>query len=288
MKRLAIYGFVVAAAACLLFGLQRLRTPESEIAVGSSAPSLAKPSQPIPSRPVLNGKSKSRFETAPDLYALLQQLNDEASAGNVDAGWLAMKIRLYCGEFAKDPPSYMEATKGMMAIVPKPRAQVYQQARSRIANKCSRFEKDDALSRHQVDELTAKLAAAGSVAAQASELASHPDKFSPEQANDLVKTIKLGGDSESLLALGDAVVTSAPAREAAFGSQATVEEAQIALQLVACSRGLDCSPSGALMTMYCANGGVCGSFFNFRDLVRRGLLTEAGSQQVDTLAQTFH
>jgi len=99
----------------------------------------------------------------------------------------------------------------------------------------------------------------------------------------LVDRVQHSGDPEAYLAISDAMGTMASGHEKIFGSNSGSEISTFAWQLAACRRGLDCSPTGSLMSMYCLHGGICGNFSSFEDLVFRGLAPESDKTRINAM-----
>ncbi|MGH6753942.1 MAG: hypothetical protein ACREDP_17445, partial [Bradyrhizobium sp.] len=102
-------------------------------------------------------------------------------------------------------------------------------------------------------------------------------------AKELVARVRSSDDPQAYLALSEAMGMSASARPDLFGAASGTNYSTYAWQLAACEKGLNCSATGSLMTSYCTNGGMCGQFSDFRDMVFNGLVPRAEAHRINEL-----
>jgi hypothetical protein len=101
-------------------------------------------------------------------------------------------------------------------------------------------------------------AEAGSLAAEAALMGSgQPLRPTPEYKHDLVDRVQRSGDPEAYSALSPGMGIAASGEPALADRVAGTQMSELAWQVAACRLGQDCGPDSALMTSYCANGGIC-------------------------------
>jgi hypothetical protein len=101
-------------------------------------------------------------------------------------------------------------------------------------------------------------AEAGSLAAEAALMGSgQPLKDTPEYKRDLVERVQRSADPEAYSALSPGMGIAASGEPALSDRVAGTQMSELAWQMAACRLGQDCGPDSALMTSYCANGGIC-------------------------------
>ncbi|WP_158987401.1 hypothetical protein [Lysobacter panacisoli] len=200
---------------------------------------------------------RARFDASDDLYAYVQSLEAAVRENDADAIWMVSRVYDYCSSFAMAPAAYDRDTRaiGEMNMRGSP-AMVA--ARQRVGQRCSRFVPQDEITPRLVFLKRMEAAQAGSLAAEASLLASGaPLQETAEYKRDLVQRVQRSGDAEAYSALSPGMGIAASGQPALADQVAGTQFAELAWQLAACRLGLDCGPNGALMTSYCANGGIC-------------------------------
>lgn len=197
------------------------------------------------------------FEAVDDLHAFLQRLLPAAQSGNAEAAWMASRVYDYCAAHARDPSGFARDTAqlGNMGLATSASMVA---ARDRVAHRCRQFAPVDGIDRDLVLWYRVEAAEAGSLPAEAALLAmGEPLGEGVEYRSDLVDRVEASADPEAFSALAPAMGLAASGDPALAGRVAGTPMAELAWQLGACALGLDCTAEGALMTAYCANGGVC-------------------------------
>lgn len=199
------------------------------------------------------------FEQADDLYAYLQELLPAAQAGDADAAWFASRVYDYCAVHATDPAAYMRDT-GALGRMQLAASATMRAARDRVAHRCRQFVPGDGLGAGLVILQRLEAAEAGSLAAEAGLLAmGEPLEEGEGYRRGLVERVQASADAEAFFALAPAMGLAASGDPAHAGQVAGTTQAELAWNLAACELGMDCGAQGALMTAWCANGGVCAS-----------------------------
>lgn len=248
------------------------REGRGDVAATTSSPERAR--HPVPGRPAVDGAATPAglpglvaprrslglaegFEEADDLYVYLQRLLPAARAGDAEAAWFVSRVHDYCAAHAADPAAYARDTgtlgrMGLAASAPMIAA------RERVARRCRQFVPGDGLGAGLVIVKRLEAAEAGSLAAEASLLAmGEPLEEGAGYRRQLVERVQASADAEAFSALAPAMGLAASGDPAHAGQVAGTRQAELAWQLAACRLGMDCSAQGALMTAWCANGGVC-------------------------------
>lgn len=200
---------------------------------------------------------RARFDASDDLYAYVQSLEAAVRENDADAIWMVSRVYDYCSSFAMAPAAYDRDTRaiGEMNMRGSP-AMVA--ARQRVGQRCARFVPQDQITPQLVFLKRMDAAQAGSLAAEAALMASgSPLQETPEYKRDLVQRVQRSGDPEAYSALSPGMGIAASGQPALADQVAGTQFAELAWQLAACRLGMDCGPEGALMTSYCANGGIC-------------------------------
>ncbi|MGO3127320.1 MAG: hypothetical protein ACTIJY_04535 [Luteimonas sp.] len=259
---------------------------------GTSAPYVAAPLQAdradawpaAVTRPLLRA-----FEQAGDLFAFRQQLQPLADAGDADARWLLSRVDEYCAGFARDPAGFARDS-ALIDGMSLDAARALGTARDRIGTRCGRFVPDDAPTFMQLVERRQDAAEAGSLAAEAALLAmGTPLQDDMDYRRDLVERVQASRDPEAFVALSPAMGVAASGDAALADTVAGTQASELAWQLAACDLGLDCSANGALMTEYCANGGICArdARQDFSAFVRDAAVPRQGAEEIDRMKKTL-
>lgn len=235
--------------------------------------------------PVLSPRVE--FERTDDLYAFLQKLSPSVNAGDSDALWLVSKVVDYCYGYGMNPAGFAADTDTLVGNASKEAAAAIKAARERMSSRCRGFagrSDGNIFSRPASLVNKVRAAKAGSLAAEASLIVQNaPLSTDAAYLGGLTQRIARSGDPEAYLAISDAMGVGAAGRQAAYGANSGSEIATYAWQLAACRRGLNCSSTGALMSMYCVNGGVCGPYNTFEDLLFNGLLPGSDRSRVNEM-----
>lgn len=229
------------------------------------------------------------FERAPDLYALAAALAPAARAGDPEALWISSRIHDYCAGYATSPAGYVRDT-AVLDGLNLPGAVAMGRARDRVASRCGRFAPSDGLTVATILHQREEAAEAGHLAAEASLLAmGAPLDDSPEYKRDLVERVRSSGDAEAYSALSPGMGVAASGDRAFSDTVAGTQFAEIAWQIAACRNGLDCGPGSAIMTQYCANGGICSRDpeQDFQSFVYDAAIPRQGAEQVDGMVETL-
>ncbi|MFC3550317.1 hypothetical protein ACFOLC_04745 [Lysobacter cavernae] len=197
------------------------------------------------------------FEAATDLYAFAQRLAPAVQAKEPDAIWMLSRVYDYCAGYAVAPAAYAKDTQVFGDMGLRTSAALVT-ARNRVSRRCARFVPEDDLSYRAILLQRVEAAEAGSLAAEAALLAmGKPLKSDDPYKHALVERVQQSKDPEAYAALSPGMGIAANGRSAFSEQVAGTQFAELAWQLAACRLGLDCGPEGALMTNYCANGGIC-------------------------------
>ena len=228
---------------------------------------------------------QQEFERTDDLFAFVQRLQPAADAGDAEARWLVSRVHEYCGGYARAPLDYDRDTALMMQVGPRV-ARPLGEARSRVASRCIRFLPDDLPAYAHLVAQRQAAALAGSLAAEAALLTmGEPLDDDALYRRDLVERVQASGDPDAYMALAPAMGLAAADDAALAGRVAGTQASELAWQLAACRLGLDCSQGGALMTQYCANGGICARApqQDFDTFVRQAALSPGEADDVDQM-----
>ncbi|WP_441816610.1 hypothetical protein [Lysobacter sp. TAF61] len=197
------------------------------------------------------------FERSDDLFAYMQSLEPAVRSGDADAMWMVSRVYDYCSGYSMAPTAYARDTQVIrdMAMRGSP---AMASARERVSRRCARFVPQDDLSPRMIVVKRTEAAQAGSIAAEASLMASgKPVKEGEAYARDLVQRVQESKDPDAYSALSPGMGIAASGRVALSDQVAGTQFSELAWQLAACRMGLDCGPQSSLMTSYCANGGIC-------------------------------
>jgi hypothetical protein len=239
-------------------GILKLGAVDAAIAeqsIGGDVP----PSQAISVAPVARHVPQIRveFESSDDLFAYMQSLEPAVRRGDADAKWMVSRVYDYCSGYAMAPAAYARDTQVIreMAMRGSPAMAA---ARERVGHRCSRFVPQDDLSPRMIVVKRTEAAEAGSLAAEASLLATgKPVKQGEDYARDLVERVQESKDPDAYSALSPGMGIASSGRVSMTDQVAGTQFSELAWQLAACRLGLDCGPQSSLMTSYCANGGIC-------------------------------
>ncbi len=205
----------------------------------------------------LRNGQQADFEGASDLYAYVQRLRAREMAGDAEALWNVSRVLDYCAAYAANPAGYAADTRTISELKGSATA-ARAAARDRVGRRCARFVPDDDFSASALRAKRADAAHAGSLAAEAALLAmGEPLSASDEYKQDLVERVRRSGDPEAYVAISPAMGIAGSGQGAYLGRVSGTQLSELAWLLAACRLGNDCSPSGVLMTSYCANGGIC-------------------------------
>lgn len=208
-------------------------------------------------RPGLPLNRRAGFEAAEDLHAYAQTLEVAARAGDAEANWMLSRVHDYCAAYAIDPLGY-DSDSHALARLTAPGVAAMQIARERVSRRCAGFGPADGLTAQRLARQRGEAAQAGNLAAEAALLSlGQPLDPSPSYRRNLVQRVLDSRDPEAYLALSTAMGAVASGDDAYRGFVAGDQYAELAWQVAACKLGLDCGPGSALMTSYCANGGIC-------------------------------
>lgn len=219
-------------------------------------------SMPTPSRaPRATAQSplRQQFEQARDLYAYAQTLRSRAEAGEPEAIWLLTRVYDYCANYSNAPLDYGSDTRAIEAMKLRSSGAMAA-ARTRVSERCARFAPEDNLSYSMILVRRTEAAKAGSLPAEASLLAAgKPLEKTEDYRRNLVDRVLRSKDADAFSALAPGMGIASSGRNSGFAYNrvAGTQFAELAWQLAACRLGQDCSAQGALMTSYCANGGIC-------------------------------
>lgn len=207
--------------------------------------------------PAYRSAPRVEFERTDDLYAFVQTLAPAVRQRDADAMWLVSKVYDYCSGYAMAPAGYARDTGAIRGIGQRGWQEMVA-ARERVSSRCARFVPDDELSPPMVVTRRVEAAEAGSLAAEASLLATgQPLKTTDDYVRDLVVRVRESKDPDAYAALSSGMGIAASGRQAYPAEVSGTQFAELAWQLAACRLGMDCGPQSALMTSYCANGGIC-------------------------------
>ncbi|MET0329292.1 MAG: hypothetical protein ABW163_11070 [Luteimonas sp.] len=225
------------------------------------------------------------FEQAADLFAFRQRLQPLIAAGDADARWLSSRVDEYCAGFARDPAGFARDS-ALISSLQLDAARALGAARDRIGSRCGRFAPDDAPTFVQLVEQRKDAAEAGSLAAEAALLAmGAPLRDDVNYRRDLVGRVQASRDPDAFAALSPAMGVAASGDAALVDTVSGTQSSELAWQIAACDLGLDCSADGALMTQYCANGGVCArdARQDFSTFVRDAAVPAQGAEEIDRM-----
>ncbi len=261
-KPVLLLSLTALAALALWHGAPSTAVPDAGGAAAAPRPVVPAPVAPgaallVSAAPRAVLRSRVDFEQVDDLYRYAHDLAAADRDGDADAGWMLSRVRDYCAGFALDPAGYAGDTRaiGEMHLAVSPALVA---ARERIGRRCAGFAPVDALAREAVLAHRRATAQAGSLAAEASLLAlGQPLAQDAAYRRGLVERVRASRDPEAFVALAPAMGIAASGEDTYEGMVAGTRYTELAWQMAACRLGLDCSASGALMTSYCANAGIC-------------------------------
>ena len=241
-----------------------------------------------------------RFEQSRDLRAFVADLRSAYDAGDPDARWWTYRTYEYCKGYTTNPAYFTRDTERTEGFAPEV-ATAWKASRERLAAKCSGFQPSEVASIAALAKMLADANEAGSVAAAAQLFANqqvllaaqiggdNKGAFSESEARKLIERVAQSGDPQAFLSISSAMGMPSLGRDRPSNEVSGSEEAMYAWQLAACKRGLDCSAQGALMTQYCANGGICGPYNDLRGLIFDGLVPRGEAARIEKLInQVLH
>lgn len=197
------------------------------------------------------------FEDTPDMYGLAQRLTARERAGDPEALWIVSRIYDYCAAYAADPAGYARDTRTIASLRLAAGASMLA-ARERVSERCVRFAPTDSLSLQRINDKRQQAAEAGNLAAEAALLAvGRPLIDSEEYIRQLIERVLKSRDPEAYAAISPAMGLPSSGQEAYFGDISGTPLTELAWLVAACQLGHECGPDGALMTTYCAAGGIC-------------------------------
>ncbi len=225
------------------------------------------------------------FEQVQDLHDYRQRLQVAADAGDVQARWVASQVDEYCAGYAQDPQAFDADTRAIAGLAGQAGVAMAQ-ARARMGSRCSGYSPADGVSRDRIVAARRQAARGGQLAAEASLLAlGQPLEPSAAYRRALVQRVLDAGDPQAYLALSGALGAAASGDDTYQDMVAGTSFAELAWQLAACKLGLACGPRSALMTRYCANGGICSRDANqdFPAFVMDAAVPRQGADTIDTM-----
>lgn len=227
---------------------------------------------------------RTDFESAPDLRTFMDSLKAAADAGDPEAMWWTYRTWDYCKSYASNPANFSRDTQTLTEGVPSNVSIGLKTHRGKVEARCRGFSGGKTPASTDLDAMVLAAAKAGNLAAEASSISKRINTTAPDDyVKDLVSRVRSSNDPEAYLAISDAMGIGASSRPDLFGTVSGTNYSTFAWQLAACGKGLDCSATGSLMTMYCSNGGVCGQFNDFRDMVFNGLVPQSEANRVNAL-----
>ncbi|WP_233198580.1 MULTISPECIES: hypothetical protein [Luteimonas] len=232
---------------------------------------------------------RTAFERSDDLFVLLRSLESAAAAGDVEARWLASRVHEYCAPVARSPIGYARDT-ALIGSLGLRGAAPLSAARSRVGHRCARFLPTDTLSFTQLVEARQAAALAGSLPAEAALLAmGEPLDDDADYKAALVDRVQASRDPEAFVALAPAMGVAASDDAALAGRVAGTQGAELAWHLAGCRLGQACGPDSALMTQYCANGGICAQNGepDFETLVREAAIPPADADEIEAMVDAL-
>lgn len=232
-------------------------------------------------------ESRRKYEEANNLYAFSLELEGAAQLGDGNASWLIAKSVEYCMNYVLSPDRYSELPFGMRKGTPP--ADYYLETRERVSGRCSGFiNADMEVTRSRWIARLSEGAESGSLAAEAMLFSlGLPVENSPSYGSELVRRVVQSGDPDAYLAISEGMGVRRSGEADVYDGLAGTQNATFAWQLAACDLGLDCSSSGALMTQYCANGGICSPYANLEQLVFNGLVSQGDAAIVRRLVASI-
>lgn len=209
--------------------------------------------------PATRSAIRQAFDSSRDLFAYAQSLEPAARERDADAIWMISRVYEYCSGFATSPAAFDRDTRVIGEMGMRGSAAMVA-ARERVSERCARFAPQDELTPRMIVLKRVEAAEAGSVAAEASLMASgEPLEDTPEYKRELVERVQKSEDPEAYSALAPAMGIAASGKVEYSDKVAGTQFSELAWQLAACRLGMDCTADSALMTSYCANGGICSS-----------------------------
>lgn len=238
---------------------------------------------------ILPASLRQDFESAPDLYDYVQRLEPALRAADPDAAWMLSRVYDYCAAYAVSPAGYAKDSEALAAMGLRVGTTMLA-ARQRVSQRCARFAPQDGLSSRVILLKRTEAAQKGSLAAEASLLAmGQPLQDDAAYLRDLVRRVRESRDPEAFLALSSAMGIAASGKPELADQVAGTQFAELAWQLAACELGLDCDSQSALMTAYCADGGICSrdAGQDFRSFVYDAAVPRQGAEDVDEMVDSL-
>ena len=229
------------------------------------------------------------FEESNDLFAYSRELMAAGAAGDADAMWLLSLVQDYCAGFAADPLGYAQDSR-VIAKLGLSGGAAMLSARQRVQQRCARFVPQDGFSLPMIVSQRTQAARAGSLAAEAALLAmDRPLEAGDDYRRDLVQRVLDSGDPFAFVAIAPAMGSVGSGRGETLGNVSGSDLSEIAWRIASCRLGMDCSPSGSMMTNYCVNGGICSQdeTQDFSTFARDAGVPRQGEDNVEEMVGTL-
>lgn len=273
----AFYGEDVEGVGFAVSPIERMGAPASRLRPAT-----------LPAVPALSPLRRG-FEESTDLFAYSRELMTWASAGDADAMWLLSLVQDYCAGFAADPVGYAQDTR-VIAKLGLSGGGAMLAARQRVQQRCARFVPQDGFSLPMIVNQRTQAARAGSLAAEAALLAmDRPLEPGDDYRRDLVQRVLDSGDPYAFVAIAPVMGSVGSGRGETLGEVSGSELSEIAWRIASCRLGMDCSPSGTMMTNYCVNGGICSQdeTQDFSTFARDAGVPRQGEDNVEEMVGTL-
>lgn len=238
------------------------------------------------------GADQQSYETATDLFALVEGLKGRSANGDGTATRLIAKAYEECWTYARDPAGFQKNRDVALGIASAQESAIAQSF-DKISERCRRFAGDDIGPRHMLDVLT--LGAEQKDLASEVELfallsrqhRSDNETFGVAKQQDLLNRVVASRDPASIAAMANLMGPGALGKaEQLKPFPAGTVRAEAAWRIAACRLGAPCGASSSALSSACAFGGICG-FSSVESLYLDGLLPKSERDLLNRDIQTI-
>lgn len=216
---------------------------------------MAKPDS-LPAAVTRRNALAAKFETATDLASFVDDLSGAVASGDGEAAhWTAMAYE-DCFAFSVRPEAASLFRAQARAMAEPARSMALTHA-DNVERRCKNLIAREKIRSAKVFGLHAQARQGGDLAELAADLEKPAPDETAAQVKDTLRRIVSSRDAEAIGAIAQAMGTDHSDLQPAFGPFAGGQSHLVAWQLVACTLGQDCSPTGRVMRNLCVTSSQC-------------------------------